>query len=307
MSPLHPSSTSRALFRVFIAPALRATPVRPQHAPLPSSRAHPSLSSVRWKSFVRRDTQRHAITDHYTLDNAIQHPYVNFVDANGQFRNGWDIERISYNRATHHLLLLNSGKQDAAGNQDPDNLPMCKIISKIDLRAQHEKKLDLERKRAKGLTATGMAPKNMELNWAISGNDLSHRLTKLKQFLQEGRKVEVLFGPKRRGRKATAEECNKVLADVRAMVDNLKGAGEVKEPEGTLGGVMTLVFEGRKIEEPKTEPQRESERKLERESETIEVEQETRNAETKQQRMIAELKHQNGLAELEAAAAAASR
>lgn len=88
----------------------------------------------------------------------------------------------------------------------------------------------------------------MELNWAIAGGDLRHRLEKMKGFLREGRKVEVLFGPKRKGRKATDAECQTVLKAVRDAVGGCKGSSEAKEPEGTVGGVLTMVFQGRAIE-----------------------------------------------------------
>ena len=90
--------------------------------------------------------------------------------------------------------------------------------------------------------------KNLELNWGIDGNDLSHRLGKMKDFLREGRKVTLLLGPKRWRRVATPEECNRVLEKVRAAVDECKGARDVKEAEGKVGGVMTLTFMGQKAE-----------------------------------------------------------
>jgi translation initiation factor IF-3 len=96
-------------------------------------------------------------------------------------------------------------------------------------------------------------PKNLELNWAIAGGDLKHRLERLKEFLREGRKVEILLGPKKRGKKATEQEANAVIKAVRDAAGECKGASEVKA-EGTVGAVMTVVFEGRKIEEKKEEP-----------------------------------------------------
>ncbi|KAF2733947.1 hypothetical protein EJ04DRAFT_403580, partial [Polyplosphaeria fusca] len=231
---------SHALYRVFIAPTQR--PTLPKPTPLPLLPTTPIRPRV-WNS---KNTRRHAISDHYTLDAAIDHPYINLVDATGTFQPAIAITRAlsSYNRTSHHLVLVSPGTPGAIG---PDALPICKIVSKIEIRAQVEKKRDAERRKARG-AGTGPSPKTLELNWAIGGNDLKHRLVKLQDFLREGRKVEVLMRAKRRGKVATGEECAGVLRAVREAVGECKGAGEVKEQDGVVGGVMTLVFEGRKIE-----------------------------------------------------------
>lgn len=146
---------------------------------------------------------------------------------------------------------MDEGKTDEFGRHYPDSLPVCKIVSKIELRAQHEKKLELERRQAKGVGA-GPAVKNLELNWAIGSGDLKHRLLKLKEFLIEGRKVEVILESKskKKARKATIEECTALLQTLRDEVANIKGSSELKTPEdvvGVLGGNMTLVFQGPKL------------------------------------------------------------
>lgn len=250
MPSYHVSSASRALYRVFIAPNLNLTR-RSFASPISKPTISPPHTAVRTK-FYKRDTRRHAIGDTYTLDNAISALRINFIDINGRFHQ--DIATVdaqqSLNRTTHHLVLVSPGRMDEYGQPDPNFLPTCKAISKIDLRNQHQKKLDIERRKAKG-QGVGPSSKNLELNWAIAGGDLKHRLEKMKEFLREGRKVELLLGPKRRGRVASVEECRKVMAAVREAVGECKGAGEAKEPEGKIGGVMTLVFEGRKMENEK--------------------------------------------------------
>jgi translation initiation factor IF-3 len=186
------------------------------------------------------------------LDAGIKASHVNLIDADGVFHRDVAINEAlrMYDRIQYHLVMVSPGVVDEFGVSDANNPPVCKIISKMELRAQHQKKLDIERRKSKGI-GSGPSPKSLELNWAIAPGDLKHRLSKLQQFLTEGRKVEVLLGPKRRGRTATDKECNEVLNSVRDAVDEIKGAGEAKEPEGKIGGVMTLVFEGRKIEEKK--------------------------------------------------------
>ena len=115
----------------------------------------------------------------------------------------------------------------------------------MELRNQYNRKIDIARKAERGPVL-----KNLELNWAIAGGDLKHRLDKLQEFLRDGRKVEVLLGPKRRGKKATDTEARSVLKAVEDAANECRGAGEVKR-EGNLGGVMTITFQGTDLEENK--------------------------------------------------------
>jgi len=174
---------------------------------------------------------------------------VNFVDASGQFFE--DVATLdalnSFNKVTHHLVEVSPGRVDEFGNPDPEHRPVCKVTSKIDLRAQHEKKVEAARKQAKGVV--GPPQKNLELNWAIGGGDLKHRISKLEQFLLEGRRVEVLLGPKKKGRKATDEEARTVFEAVMTAADECK-AKEVKR-EGEVGKVFTVIFEGKENKEAK--------------------------------------------------------
>lgn len=258
----HISSTSRALYRVFVAPNLRTTtngiPIQfaPAFAPTfgpPSTTVTPlNQTPVRTKTYLKKDTRRHALSDYYTIDRAITAPRVNYVDEDGTFYEDIPTPDAlnSFNKTTHHLVQVAPGKVDEHGTPDPAHPPVCRVVSKIDLRTQHEKKVELARKQAKGVT--GPPQKNLELNWAIGGGDLKHRIGKLREFLGEGRRVEVLLGPKKKGRKASPEEAEGVLRAVEEVVKECRGAKEVKR-EGSVGAVLTIVYEGKKVEEGKTE------------------------------------------------------
>lgn len=256
MPPFHLCSASRALYRVFVAPNV----ARPSTiAPITSTlRAPPQIftaqTPIRLKSFKKKDTQRHSLSDAYTFDNAIKSDYINLIDDSGKMHRNvpFDEAMRSFNRTLNHLVLIEGGKLDMFGRPDPENPPICKVVSKMDLRLKHQKKLDLERKEKKG---TAVKDKNLELNWAIAPGDLKHRVKKLQEFLLEGRKVEVLIGPKRRGRQATEEECRALLKGVRGAVEEIKGVSEPKPPVGTIGGVMTMIFQGKKQENKQAQPQ----------------------------------------------------
>jgi translation initiation factor IF-3 len=274
MPPTHISGTSRALYRVFVAPTLRAPtsiPLlwAPAFAHAPSFQSQPtritSRTTIRTKTY-KKDTARHALTDHYVLDNAIESNRINFVDEDGKFHPSMPIADALFrvNKTTHHLVQLTSGKVDELGRQDPDDLPTCRVITKMALREQHQKKLELERRQAKGLGA-GPAPKNLEFNWAIAGGDLKHRLGKLTEFLREGRKVEIMLGPRKKGRKATEEEAENVIKAIRGTVQDCKGATEMKS-EGGLGEVMTITFQGWKEKEKKKDKRRDADAEVDGDS-----------------------------------------
>ncbi|KAF2269784.1 hypothetical protein CC78DRAFT_528952 [Lojkania enalia] len=247
MPSIHISSTSRALYRVFIAPHVRS-PFRGTAHTLPNPAPLPWIS-IRTIAF-KKDTARHALSDHFTLDRAINEDVINLVDADNNFRPNIPMHLVRWNRTTHHLMLLQARPVDKYGHPYPDKLATCKIVTKIELRRRLEKALEAERKRAKGNTSAGPSQKTLELNWAIGANDLKHRLEKMKAFLKQGRKVEVMLGPKRRGREATREECENVLKSIQSVVVECKGATEIKQRrEGAVGGVMTIVFQGAKTEE----------------------------------------------------------
>ncbi|KAI4944965.1 hypothetical protein J4E91_008310 [Alternaria rosae] len=259
MPPTHISGTSRALYRVFIAPNLRNTTsipllyapaFAPTSSPTSLSSSTPSLTSRTSTRGIKytKDTRRHAISDYYVIDQAIEADLINLVDEEGVFHNNVPLDEAltSFNKVTHHLVQMTPGKYDEDGNLDPNSLPTCRVISKIDLRAQHQKKLETLRRQAKGQGA-GPATKSLELNWAIAAGDLKHRLVAMKKFLKEGRKVEVTLGPKKHGRKATPEEANAVFKAIENAVADCKGARETKR-EGEVGGIMTVVYEGKKVE-----------------------------------------------------------
>ncbi|KAF2659846.1 hypothetical protein K491DRAFT_688944 [Lophiostoma macrostomum CBS 122681] len=247
MPPYHLSSTSRALYRVFILPSLSHPPT-PLRLPQPISVSIPR-TCIRTKVWGK-DTSRHALSDHYTIDNAITAPVINLIDLDGKYYENVPLSEAlsSFPRMQNHLLQVSAAEEDEDGGSVEGSVPTCKVVPRMQLRLQHQRKLDIERRQKQGQGA-GPGAKNLELNWAIAGGDLSHRLEKLREFLREGRKVEVMIGPKRRGKKASDEECQSMMEAVRSAVEDVKGAREVKQPDGVMGDVMTLTFEGKESEE----------------------------------------------------------
>lgn len=150
---------------------------------------------------------------------------------------------------THRLVQLTP---DDPG--DRNAIPVCKIINKHES-YQAEKRKKAAQKESKQIAAKERSIKTLELNWAIDGNDLGHRLDKMRSFLAEGRRVEVVLASKKRGRKATSAECEEVLRKIRGVADGVPGARESKAMDGKVGGVVTLTFQGRASVAPKEQAQ----------------------------------------------------
>ena len=152
-------------------------------------------------------------------------------------------------RTTHRLIQVGEAPApgDAFSDQvDAPPIPVCKIVSKKDAYMNDQRK-KAEAKEKKRITNITSSVKTLELNWAIDQNDLTHRLERMREFLQEGRKVEVVLAAKKRGRKASPQECEGVLRQIRGVVDDVDGAREEKSKVGALGSFSTLAFAGRPV------------------------------------------------------------
>jgi translation initiation factor IF-3 len=136
----------------------------------------------------------------------------------------------SIDRKTHSLVVVVPG--------EPGVPPICKIMNKQAMR-------EAEKAKTKASKNPGATIKTIELNWAIDGNDLGHRLNKVKEFLSKGFKVEVALAEKRKGRKATEEEAEGLLRKIREAVKEVDGAKETKPMEGKLLKPATLYAEGK--------------------------------------------------------------
>ena len=106
---------------------------------------------------------------------------------------------------------------------------------------------EAEKAKAKSARSSAVTVKTIELNWAIDGNDLSHRLQRIRDFLRKGHRVEVLMAAKRKGRKATEEEARGLVDRIRAAIGECEGARESRPMEGKLLGTATIYAEGKAV------------------------------------------------------------
>jgi len=133
-------------------------------------------------------------------------------------------------RGTSHLRKV---------GETEEGIPVVKLVTIDQLREELKTQKKVVVKQKKGDTS-----KQVELNWAITENDLGYRLTRIEQFLKEGRRVEVMIAPKRGGRRATKEEIDGLLATMRQTIADVEGGSEEwKKMEGTVGAQVTMFFQ----------------------------------------------------------------
>lgn len=86
-------------------------------------------------------------------------------------------------------------------------------------------------------------PKQIEVNWAMSSNDLQMKLRQLRDFVDKGKRVEVLLASRKRQRKATQEEAELVVDEIRKTISEIEGCKEVAPMEGKIGGQAVIVVQ----------------------------------------------------------------
>lgn len=131
---------------------------------------------------------------------------------------------------TEHLVQIS--KVDDSGTA------ICRIMTNADLQNQKREKERVQKEQKKSLKQS--VPKQIELNWAIGPNDLEHKLSQLKGFIEAGKRVEVVLASKRRQRQATTEEGTEVLRKVREKVAEADGR-ETKPMQGGVVGKHTVL------------------------------------------------------------------
>jgi translation initiation factor IF-3 len=231
-------STAAALHRVFIAPIEIFRPGQSQFTQRTISST--SASTLRFTSRAPRYLLAHqqkcyassaAAKSRLPRDDEIKSWSVTLVGEDGKLQDPRPTLDIldSIDRKKESLIVVVPG--------EPGTPPICRIMNKEAMRVAEKAKA----KAARG----SITEKTIELNWAIDGNDLNHRLMKMKGFLQKGFRVDVVLGAKRKGRKATEEEAEALIEKVKKAAGEVEGTRESKPKDGKLLGMLTLQFEGK--------------------------------------------------------------
>ena len=238
----HSAGIPHALYGVFVLPALsrpsgRLTtfPVRcfSTKSPLLAVTRPPEIRAQKWNDEI---TSRRILLIDTETDKPLKSIQLRYQV----------LARL--NTKTQRLVQVDSQIQP-----DGEEIAVCKLWDKKE-QFQRDQKFKTENKESRRLSAVAASEKTLEINWAIDLNDLGHRMTKMRKFLSDGRKVHVVLAGKRKGRKATVEECQDILKRIRDTALEVKGAREWKIMEGKLGGLCKLYFRGTVSEEERQDP-----------------------------------------------------
>ncbi|KAB5563248.1 hypothetical protein GE09DRAFT_1111591 [Coniochaeta sp. 2T2.1] len=135
------------------------------------------------------------------------------------------------------------------GQKGGSKHPICVVLDRAAYEESERLRLAQETEKSQSEKKAKRGTKELEINWAIDPHDLEHKLRRFKEFLGKGLRVEMLLlkRGKKKGRvfkQASREEVEDVLARVRAAVEEVQGAREVKTPVGVVGERLQLFFEG---------------------------------------------------------------
>ncbi|KAL8728601.1 MAG: hypothetical protein Q9181_005288 [Wetmoreana brouardii] len=252
----HLNSTAEALWRVFRPVCRLAVPPqrncqRPQIPKL-------QYRHVSFHAHVKRRQPIQAVTPPQDTgplrDEAIGAQFIQIVNADKSLQQPRSLSDslASIDRRTYFLVQVGEKlhpryeNQPGPGEGQQDvrpRIPVCKVIDKSSFRLAERAKLK-PKKNASAVT------KEVEINWGMAENDLKHRLERLKKFLDEGKRVEVVFGRKRKGwmqrKDVTDREADSILKQIREAAGTVEGAREWKNMEGEVRRALVMFFEAKR-------------------------------------------------------------
>ncbi|PGH11286.1 hypothetical protein AJ80_07185 [Polytolypa hystricis UAMH7299] len=117
--------------------------------------------------------------------------------------------------------------------ESPERPAVCKLMGRREAR-------EMEKQKSKQIKPD--VTKKIELNWGIADHDLNHRLKQMENFLQKGKKVEMVMLRKSRKAIPTAPQAQKLVETVKSRLEEI-GAVESKPMDGKLLGLLTLFLE----------------------------------------------------------------
>lgn len=292
-----PFTLREALYNVFLANAVKPPPsnlrrLRPnalsyfrhtrRHASA-STRLKPTAPTTVTKTMLKHNPIAGLDPTKVILDENIGARSAHLVTAHSDgntFQEAQPLSSLlrSIDRTTSHLRKVGETKE---------GIPVVRIVTKEALREEARNMA-----RQKTVKKVDDLVKQVELNWAITENDLNYRLNWIERFIGEGRRVEVLIAPKRGGRRATKDEIESLLARVRqAIADVEEGAEEWKAMQGPPGGQVTIYVQP-KDGGGKAKGEKEAKRKEGKEGRLEKKEQEKREKQEKLERRLAKKKEE---------------
>ncbi|RIA94050.1 hypothetical protein C1645_735075 [Glomus cerebriforme] len=174
-------------------------------------------------------------------DEEIKSQYIRYVNLEGQLQGTYPLKKIlsTFDRKKY-LLIQVSPVNTASSTKDSQHYkrhheqqqeaPICKLVSKEEIYKQNKQKKS---------TTLHMLKKELKLTWKVSPNDLTHKLSRSKEWLEKGYQLRVVISNKDKKSRLNKEDKN--ILD--RIIKELSGfAKEVKEPKWT-GDSVTLEIQ----------------------------------------------------------------
>lgn len=232
--------TMKPMRSLFSTPTLRHLTLSPlqtsRSAFVPSEHIQNQVSQCQsrsvWKGSRPREDKGPETTEGRQLkDEEIRSNYIRIANSEHQLEPPARLRDVlqSIERPANFILQVAPPTRD--------ELPICRIMNRAAIR-------EFEKTKAKAAQAAKSSNKQMELNWAINPHDLSHRLKQLTNFLDKGRRVEIVLTRKKGKRLPTVEEVKHLMNTVLETVKAAE-ATQVKPMEGEPGKQVTLVVKKR--------------------------------------------------------------
>ncbi|KAL2107055.1 hypothetical protein VUR80DRAFT_5775 [Thermomyces stellatus] len=136
----------------------------------------------------------------------------------------------SLDPTTHTLRVV------AAGD---GNVPICRIF---DLRAEAEQRAAREAKEKENERKKNKY-KILEVGWGIAENDLAIKMDRMRRFLEDGCRVEVVLLKKKGAKKVDVDGCEGLVGRVRQAISEVGGAKEARPMEGEVGKQVKMFVE----------------------------------------------------------------
>lgn len=197
--------------------------------PIRSLPAHRHIN--RYGKAIKDDIPSPFDDPNHPIDDAISRRTVHLVTPQGLLRN----------QSLNSILLpLNPKEQNVrqVSVDDSTRSPIVKVVSRKELQEQYQAAARLKRR-----SGQESSKKELELNWAIDrAGDLHYRLKRLKEWLAEGKSVEVLLAHKVAKRRSAPADCEELVELVRSAANEVDGVVEGKEMDGKIGSQLVLSF-----------------------------------------------------------------
>ncbi|PKC15829.1 hypothetical protein RhiirA5_237158, partial [Rhizophagus irregularis] len=116
-------------------------------------------------------------------DEEIKSQYIKYVNLEGQLQGTYPLKKIlsSFDRKKYWLL------SQERRHQEQKEIPICKLVSKQEL---------YKKSKQKQQTTPHILKKELKLTWKVSPNDLTHKLSRSKEWLEKGYQLQVVISDK---------------------------------------------------------------------------------------------------------------